>query len=188
MHAWYIHHQESWVRTLRLAFQCVGILYADLGTSPLYVYANTFKKGVGHPDDVLGVLSIIIYSVCLSLSGGTFALYSLISRYAKVCLIPNQQAEDELVSRYRHRAKPSATLRRAQWMKNLLETSKAAKISLFFLTILATALAISDSMLTPPISGTYSLSTNGYVDMCLFMTDCSWRLFGRWPDMTTLHV
>jgi KUP system potassium uptake protein len=40
-------------------------------------------------------------------------------------------------------------------MKNLLETSKAAKISLFFLTILATALAISDSMLTPPISGTY---------------------------------
>ncbi|EER91310.1 probable potassium transporter 16 [Sorghum bicolor] len=161
------HGQESWVRTLRLAFQCVGILYADLGTSPLYVYANTFKDGVHHEDDVLGVLSIIIYSFILFTmikivfvalyanddgDGGTFALYSLISRYAKVCLIPNQQAEDELVSRYKHRGKPSATLRRAQWMKNLLETSKAAKISLFFLTILATALAISDSMLTPPIS------------------------------------
>ncbi|CAN6304466.1 unnamed protein product [Urochloa humidicola] len=162
-----LHGQESWVRTMRLAFQCVGILYADLGTSPLYVYANTFKKGVGHQDDVLGVLSIIIYSFILFTmikivfialyandegDGGTFALYSLISRYAKVCLIPNQQAEDELVSRYKHRAKPSATLRRAQWMKNLLETSKAAKITLFFLTIFATALAISDCMLTPPIS------------------------------------
>ncbi|CAL4934539.1 unnamed protein product [Urochloa decumbens] len=165
-----LHGQESWVRTLRLAFQCVGILYADLGTSPLYVYANTFKYGASnhHPDDVLGVLSIIIYSFILFTmikivfialyandegDGGTFALYSLISRYAKVCLIPNQQAEDELVSRRsRHRANPSATLRRAQWMKNLLETSKAAKISLFFLTILATALAISDCMLTPPIS------------------------------------
>lgn len=165
------HHghngQESWVRTLRLAFQCVGILYADLGTSPLYVYANTFKYGVHHEDDVLGVLSIIIYSFVLFTmikivfialyanddgDGGTFALYSLISRYAKVCLIPNQQAEDELVSRYKHRSKPSATLRRAQWMKDLLETSKTAKISLFFLTILATALAISDCMLTPPIS------------------------------------
>ncbi|KAJ1294720.1 hypothetical protein BS78_01G167500 [Paspalum vaginatum] len=161
------HGQESWVRTLRLAFQCVGILYADLGTSPLYVYANTFKGGVKHQDDVLGVLSIIIYSFVLFTmikivfialyanddgDGGTFALYSLISRYAKVLLIPNQQAEDELVSRYRHRTKPSATLRRAQWMKNLLETSKAAKITLFFLTILATALAISDCMLTPPIS------------------------------------
>jgi hypothetical protein len=86
-------------------------------------------------------------------SGGTFALYSLISRYARICLIPNQQAEDELVLRYKHHPKPSATLRRAQWMKNLLETSKAAKISLFFLTILATALAISDCMLNPPISG-----------------------------------
>ena len=58
--------QESWVRTLRLAFRCVmGILYADLGTSPLYVYANTFKYGVKHEDDVLGVLSIIIYSFIL---------------------------------------------------------------------------------------------------------------------------
>ncbi|CAL4934538.1 unnamed protein product [Urochloa decumbens] len=166
-HAGGHHGQESWVRTLRLAFQCVGIMYADLGTSPLYVYANTFKKGVGHPDDVLGVLSIIIYSFILFTmikivfialyandegDGGTFALYSLISRYAKICLIPNQQAEDELVLRYKHQPKPSATRRRAQWMKNLLETSKAAKITLFFLTILATALAISDCMLNPPIS------------------------------------
>ncbi|TVU46356.1 hypothetical protein EJB05_05884, partial [Eragrostis curvula] len=161
------HGQESWIRTLRLAFQCVGILYADLGTSPLYVYSNTFKYGLKHEDDVLGVLSIIIYSFILFTmikivfialyandegDGGTFALYSLISRYAKVCLIPNQQAEDELVTRYKHHTKPSATLRRAQWMKNLLETSKAMKITLFFLTIFATALAISDCMLTPPIS------------------------------------
>ena len=43
----------------------MGILYADLGTSPLYVYANTFKDGVHHEDDVLGVLSIIIYSFIL---------------------------------------------------------------------------------------------------------------------------
>ncbi|KAF8681992.1 hypothetical protein HU200_045448 [Digitaria exilis] len=177
--------QDSWAGTLRLAFQCVGILYGDVGTSPLYVYSAAFEHGVGHPDDVLGVLSLIIYSFILFTvikivfvalhanddgDGGTFALYSLISRYAKVSLIPNHQAEDEmvssnskhgnpsataedeLVSRYRHHPKQSATLRRAQWMKNLLETSKAAKISLFFLTILATALAISDCMLTPPIS------------------------------------
>ncbi|KQK14348.1 probable potassium transporter 16 [Brachypodium distachyon] len=161
------HGQDSWLRTLRLGFQCVGILYADLGTSPLYVYSNTFKYGIRHEDDVLGVLSLIIYSFLLFAmvkivfialhanddgDGGTFALYSLISRYAKVALIPNQQAEDELVSRYNNYGKPSATLRRAQWMKNLLEASKPAKLLLFFLTIFATALAISDCMLTPPIS------------------------------------
>ncbi|CAM0871561.1 unnamed protein product [Alopecurus aequalis] len=161
------HGQDSWVRTLRLGFQCVGILYADLGTSPLYVYSNTFKYGIGHEDDILGVLSLIIYSFLLFAmvkiifialyandegEGGTFALYSLISRYAKVALIPNQQAEDELVSRYNSHRKPSATFRRAQWMKNLLESSKPAKLTLFFLTIFATALAISDCILTPPIS------------------------------------
>jgi KUP system potassium uptake protein len=95
------------------------------------------------------------------LSGGTFALYSLISRYANVALIPNQQAEDELVSRYNSYQKPSATLQRAQWMKNLLEASKPAKLTVFFLTIFATALAISDCILTPPISGT--VLSNEYI-------------------------
>jgi KUP system potassium uptake protein len=91
------------------------------------------------------------------LSGGTFALYSLISRYAEVSLLPNHQAEDELVSGYTctsHGKPPSAALRRAHWLKHLLETSKSAKISLFLLTILAIAMVISDAVLTPPISGT----------------------------------
>ncbi|KAF0921609.1 hypothetical protein E2562_009798 [Oryza meyeriana var. granulata] len=160
------HGQESWMTTLRLGFQCVGILHADLGTSPLYVYQNTFKYDIKHEDDILGVLSLIIYSFVLFTmvkivfialhanddgDGGTFALYSLISRYAKVCLIPNQQAEDELVTRYNDHGKPSATLRRAQWMKNHLE-KKAVKITIFFLTIFATALAISDCVLNPSIS------------------------------------
>uniref|UniRef100_A0A0E0KFR9 Potassium transporter n=1 Tax=Oryza punctata TaxID=4537 RepID=A0A0E0KFR9_ORYPU len=159
--------QDSWGRTMRLAFQCVGILYGDIGTSPLYVYSSTFEHGIGHPDDVVGVLSLIIYSFMLFTvikivfialhandhgDGGTFALYSLISRHAKVSLIPNHQAEDELISGYSNREKPSATLRRAHWLKQLLETSKAAKIFLFLLTILAIAMVISDAVLTPPIS------------------------------------
>ncbi|CAN6323419.1 unnamed protein product [Urochloa humidicola] len=160
------HGQDSWARTLRLALQCVGILYGDIGTSPLFVYSSTFRDGVGHPDDLLGALSLIIYSFLLFTvikyvyialranddgDGGTFALYTLISRHAKVSLIPNQQAEDELVSKY-NRGKPPATLMRAQWMKELLETNKTVKISLFLLTMLATAMVISDAILTPAIS------------------------------------
>ncbi len=53
------------MRTLRLGFQCVGILHADLGTSPLYVYQNTFKYGIKHEDDIIGVLSLIIFSFVL---------------------------------------------------------------------------------------------------------------------------
>ena len=69
-----------------------------------------------------------------SVLGGTFALYSLISRYAKVRLIPNQQAEDAMVSNYSIEA-PSSQLRRAQWFKQKLESSRAAKMVLFTLTI-----------------------------------------------------
>lgn len=67
-------------------------------------------------------------------------------------MIPNQQAEDELISKY-NTGKPQATLRRARWMKELLETNRAVKIWLFLLTILATAMVISDAVLTPAISG-----------------------------------
>lgn len=43
----------------------MGILNADLGTSLLYVFSNTFKYDVGHEDDVSGVLFLIIYSFLL---------------------------------------------------------------------------------------------------------------------------
>ncbi|KAB8104019.1 hypothetical protein EE612_036648 [Oryza sativa] len=169
-------HGEGWARTLRLAFQCFGVLYGDIGTSPLYVYSTTFDGGIRHTDDLLGVLSLIIYSFLLFTiikyvyialranddgDGGTFALYSLISRHAKVSLVPNQQAEDEL---HLHISKSSSLRRpsvqrlastaeeRAQWVKDLLENSRPVRISLFLLTILATAMVISDACLTPAIS------------------------------------
>ncbi|XP_037427492.1 uncharacterized protein LOC119292963 [Triticum dicoccoides] len=57
--------KDNWVRMLRLGFQCVGILNADLGTSPLYVFSNTFKYNVGLEDDMSAVLFLIIYSFLL---------------------------------------------------------------------------------------------------------------------------
>ncbi|GJN24228.1 hypothetical protein PR202_gb11959 [Eleusine coracana subsp. coracana] len=180
--------QDSWARTLRLAFQCVGVLYGDIGTSPLYVYSSTFTGGIRHTDDLLGVLSLVIYSFLLFTiikyvyialranddgDGGTFALYSLISRHAKVSLVPNHQAEDEVMhnneqddgggvlsakaslrgsQRRRTVHLASTAEHRAQWIKELLETSKPVRISLFLLTILATAMVISDACLTPAIS------------------------------------
>ncbi|KAG2571844.1 potassium transporter 19-like [Panicum virgatum] len=162
------HHgsQDIWIRTLRLAFQCIGVIYGDIGTSPLYVYASTFPSGISNVDDLYGVLSLILYSIILlpmikyvfivlyandNGDGGTFALYSLISRYAKVSLIPNQQAEDAMVSSYCLDT-VSAPMRRAQLMKKSLENSKVAKVAIFLLTILGTSMVISDGALTPAIS------------------------------------
>jgi len=75
--------QDGWARTLRLAFQCVGVLYGDIGTSPLYVYSSTFTGGIRHTDDLLGVLSLIIYS---------FLLFTII-KYVYIALRANDDGD-----------------------------------------------------------------------------------------------
>ncbi|GFP80819.1 potassium transporter 5 [Phtheirospermum japonicum] len=164
------HHasrQASWMTTLSLAFQSIGVIYGDIGTSPLYVFDSTFSDGrIEHEDDILGVLSLIIYTFVLvplikyvfivlkandNGDGGTFALYSLISRCAKVSFIPNDQPEDSQLSNYRLDP-PSGNLRRSQKIKEKLENSKTAKIILFLSTILGTSMVIGDGVLTPCIS------------------------------------
>jgi len=50
---------------MSLAFQSLGVVYGDIGTSPLYVYASTFTDGINDKDDVVGVLSLIIYTITL---------------------------------------------------------------------------------------------------------------------------
>lgn len=50
---------------LNLAFQSIGVVYGDIGTSPLYVYASTFTDGIKNNDDILGVLSLMFYTLTL---------------------------------------------------------------------------------------------------------------------------
>ncbi|XP_059439737.1 potassium transporter 5-like [Corylus avellana] len=156
----------KWRVILNLAFQSIGVVYGDIGTSPLYVYASTFTEGIKNNDDILGVLSLIFYTLTLlplikyvfivlqandNGEGGTFALYSLICRYAKVSLIPNQQAEDSNVSNYKLEL-PNRRVRRASGLKSRLEKSNFAKIFLLFASMLGTAMVIGDGVLTPCIS------------------------------------
>jgi K+ transporter len=80
---------------LWLAYQSIGVIYGDIGTSPLYVYSSTFRSEPSH-DDLVGVLSTIIWSLTMMVTvkyiliilradnegeGGTFSCYSLISRF-----------------------------------------------------------------------------------------------------------
>ena len=55
----------DWSTILHLAFQSIGVVYGDVGTSPLYVYSSTFPNGISHNDDILGVLSLIFYTITL---------------------------------------------------------------------------------------------------------------------------
>merc|ERR1711939_48810 len=49
---------------LWLAYQSIGVIYGDIGTSPLYVYSSTFSSAPSY-NDLIGVLSIIIWSLTI---------------------------------------------------------------------------------------------------------------------------
>ncbi|XLR42610.1 potassium transporter 5 isoform X1 [Arachis hypogaea] len=156
----------SWWTTLSLAIQSIGLVYGDISTSPLYVYSSVFTSGIKNNDDILGVLSLIIYTILLipllkyafivlwandNGNGGAFALYSLICRHIEVSLIPNQQPEDRKLSNYKLEL-PSSQLKRTQTLKQMLENSQFARILLLLATILGTSMVIGDGFLTPSMS------------------------------------
>lgn len=85
--------------------------------------------------------------------GGTFALYSLICRHARVSLLPNRQAADEAVSTYKLEHHPETG--NSSKMKSLLEKHKALHTALLILVLLGTCMVIGDGVLTPAISGMF---------------------------------
>ncbi|KAL4282135.1 hypothetical protein GQ457_03G025820 [Hibiscus cannabinus] len=163
------HHSKdlsTW-GTLALAFQTLGVVYGDLGTSPLYVFSDVFSKVPIESDvDILGALSLVMYTIALlplakyvfvvlkandNGEGGTFALYSLICRYAKVNMLPNHQPSDEKISSFKLRL-PTPELERALSIKETLERRSSLKTLLLLLVMLGTSLIIGDGILTPAMS------------------------------------
>ncbi|KAL5063183.1 hypothetical protein RYX36_024920 [Vicia faba] len=153
--------------TIALAFQTLGVVYGDMGTSPLYVFADVFSKvPINSDDDVLGALSLVMYTIALiplakyvfivlkandNGEGGTFALYSLICRYANVNLLPNRQQADEQISSFRLKL-PTPELQRALKIKETLEKTSILKNVLLVLVLIGTSMIIGDGILTPAIS------------------------------------
>ncbi|HZF65597.1 MAG TPA: KUP/HAK/KT family potassium transporter [Chitinophagaceae bacterium] len=89
--------------TLAGLFVALGIIYGDIGTSPLYVF-NAIINGRTITDElIIGSLSCIIWTITLQTTfkyvilvlradnrgeGGTFALYALVRRRRKWLVIP----------------------------------------------------------------------------------------------------
>ncbi|XP_075638180.1 potassium transporter 4 [Castanea sativa] len=161
----------SWVnlsKNLILAYQSFGVVYGDLSTSPLYVYTSIFKGKLQthlNEDAIFGAFSLIFWTltlipllkyVFLVLSaddngeGGTFALYSLLCRHAKLSLLPNQQAADEELSAYRYG--PSSHTIASSPLKRFLEKYKRLRTALLIVVLFGACMVIGDGVLTPAIS------------------------------------
>ncbi|MBL7750521.1 MAG: KUP/HAK/KT family potassium transporter [Chitinophagaceae bacterium] len=81
----------------------LGIIYGDIGTSPLYVFSSIIGDRVVSEDLIIGSLSCVIWTLTLQTTlkyvwmvlkadnrgeGGTFALYALVRRQRKWLVIP----------------------------------------------------------------------------------------------------
>lgn len=160
--------KEDKKKMLLLAYQSLGVVYGDLGISPLYVFKNTFAEDIHHSDtneEIFGALSFVFWTLTLvplfkyvfivlraddNGEGGTFALYSLICRHAKVSLLPNQQVSDESLSTYKLEHPPENE--RSSRVKLFLERHKSWHTALLILVLLGTCMVIGDGLLTPAMS------------------------------------
>ncbi|KAI5066209.1 hypothetical protein GOP47_0018833 [Adiantum capillus-veneris] len=175
--------RQVYVAALSLAYQSLGVVYGDLSTSPLYVYKCTFSS---HPrllsvhfpagdiseDEIFGVFSFIFWTLTLipllkyaflilnvddNGEGGTFALYSLLCRHAKLSLLPNQQQADEEVSTYKvktympYRDSGIKNTRLASAL-SFAESNYHVRAVLLVLVLLGTCMVIGDGIVTPSIS------------------------------------
>src|SRR5580704_15967653 len=83
---------------LTLSLGALGVVYGDLGTSPLYALQQTLPGEAITPENIFGVLSIVFWSLILVIStcyvsvflradndgeGGVLALLSLLKRQKK---------------------------------------------------------------------------------------------------------
>ncbi|PQQ05930.1 potassium transporter 2-like isoform X2 [Prunus yedoensis var. nudiflora] len=165
---WDTSKKDSWKNILLLAYQSLGVVYGDLSISPLYVYKSAFAEDIQHSEtneEIYGVLSFVFWTLTLvplfkyvfivlraddNGEGGTFALYSLICRHAKVSLLPNRQLADEALSTYILEHPPEKE--KSSRLKVVLEKCKALHTALLILVLLGTCMVIGDGVLTPAIS------------------------------------
>ncbi|XP_024981955.1 potassium transporter 1 [Cynara cardunculus var. scolymus] len=161
-------NKASCSAVLSLAYQSLGVVYGDLSTSPLYVYKTTFSGKLSlHEDDeeIYGVLSFIFWTftliallkyVFIVLSaddngeGGSFALYSLLCRHAKLSMLPNQQETDEKLSAYG--VERTAETWQSFASKSFFEKHTKFRKGLLIFVLLGTCMTIGDGVFTPAIS------------------------------------
>ncbi|KAK5134154.1 hypothetical protein LTR08_006929 [Meristemomyces frigidus] len=144
---------------LWLAYQSTGVIYGDIGTSPLYVYSSTFTSEPAERD-LLGALSLIIWALTIIVTikyvlivlraddegeGGTFAIYTLLSRYSDIT--KRDPRGNKLVKMERHATNELRPSNNS--IRTWLEKSKIAHGILKVLAVFGVSLIMADGILTP---------------------------------------
>lgn len=147
------------MQTFLLAYQSLGVVYGDLGTSPVNVFSSTRLTNLTE-DDLLGTFSLIFWTLTLLVlvkyvfivlhandhgEGGTFALYSYLCRHINFrskLTIHNVRMESVEGMAYYSQAESGSPL--CSKTKKFLERSSAAQSFLTFVVLLGTCMVIGD--------------------------------------------
>ncbi|EHA56284.1 potassium uptake protein [Pyricularia oryzae 70-15] len=144
---------------LWLAYQSIGVIYGDIGTSPLYMFSSTFSTAPD-PNSVVQVLSVVIWAITLIVTvkyvliilladnegeGGTFSTYSLLTRYANIT--DRDPREQHLVRVERHKTMDldAGTSR----IRRTLEKSTFVRGLLKAIAVMSVSMVMADGVLTP---------------------------------------
>ncbi|PIN21211.1 hypothetical protein CDL12_06092 [Handroanthus impetiginosus] len=150
------------MQTLPLAYQSLGVVYGNLGTSPVNVFASTRLTNLSE-EDLEGTLSLIIWTLTSlvlikyvfivlhandHVEGGTFALYSYVCRHmnfkSKFTIQDMRFGSDSDMTYYSRGISPLGTKTR-----KFLERSCGAQNFLTSIVLLGTCMVIWRGALTP---------------------------------------
>ncbi|XP_022776068.1 potassium transporter 6-like isoform X2 [Durio zibethinus] len=198
--------KESWRTVLTLAYQSLGVVYGDLSTSPLYVFKSIFEEDIQHSEtneEIYGVLSFVFWTLTLvpllkyvfivlraddNGEGGTFALYSLLCRHARVNSLPNCQLADEELIEYKKDSiglAPKSSF--GSRLKSTLEKHRVLQRFLLVLALIGTCMVIGDGILTPAIS-VFSAVSGLELSMSKEHHKCSEAMFADLGHFSQLSI
>jgi KUP system potassium uptake protein len=122
------HHSEG---MLKLAIGAIGIVFGDIGTSPLYAFRETFA---GHhklaldPEHIMGVISLMFWSMMIVVT----------LKYVAIIMRADNKGEGGSLALL---ALVSGRTKNRRWSRGII-----------LLGVFATALFYGDSMITPAVS------------------------------------
>ncbi|KAL2515021.1 Potassium transporter 2 [Forsythia ovata] len=155
--------KETWRRTLLLSFQSLGVVYGRLSTAPLYVFGSIEPNAIESREEMRELFSFVFWTLTIipllkytfivlraddDGEGGTFSLYSLLCRHAKVGLLPCNKNSGKIVNLVEESPKGKLESK----ARKAIEKHKSSHYLLLFLALLGACMIISDTVLTPAIS------------------------------------
>ncbi|KAK9278345.1 hypothetical protein L1049_027910 [Liquidambar formosana] len=156
--------KETWKHTLPFSFQSLGVVYGRLSTAPLYVFGAVPAANIKSKDGVYELFSFVFWTMTLiplvkyafivmraddNGEGGTFALYSLLCRHAKVGLLPNDKYANEMMN---YEVETPTKIKVESRARRAIERHKSSHYLMLFLALFGACMMICDGVLTPAIS------------------------------------